>query len=558
MIQAYPEIPTILSPGTLTLRVSTDAPSFHCAFYRQGASLEYVGDLGVVSYEGSFAPPHSPAEDWGTEGQDPNGNPVAPWTAYAMPIPPDWPSGVYIAILTQLDANGSPITVPDVSTADGRDAKALFVIRTTTVESAILYKLPLFTYHAYNQEGNPPQSLYTGATTVNIRRPGGGTGGTPWDTYKFPDYYDAYQAGRPQRGSPRQTFAHWDAPFVMWLERNGIAVDYCTDLDIHTDDGSLLARYGLLLTAGHDEYWSREMRIAVTQYLADGGNAAFFSGNVCWHRIEFVPAQSLSFANTGLWYQQNEPENTLTGVSYRNAGGQWDGARPRAVGYTVQNTDHWILRPTAAREGQVVGEHYGSDPANAAAVVGYECDGAAFDRPGTPGVPVVPNQSDMTPADFIILGVADVTGWQDYKDGNHAATMGVRAPEGTLFAAATTDWPRVLNHGGEPSIDCITRVVINSLRRLPTVPGLVSVAGFFSSDDNYRHAIVGSADGTVREIFYNPTAGTGETVIGTVPGLVSVAGFFSSDDNYRHAIVGSADGTVREIFYTPRHGVYKR
>jgi hypothetical protein len=332
MIQAFPEQPTISSPGILTLRVSTDAPLFHCEFYRQGSTLESFGDLGIASNEGSFAPPHQPGGDWGTNGQDPNGAPVAPWTAYNFAVPSEWRSGVYIAILTELDPDGTPISAPDTTTADARDAKALFVVRSANANTSILYKVPLFTYHAYNQEGNPAHSLYTGAATVNIRRPGGGTGGTPWDTYQYPDYYDAYHPGTPQQGSPRQAFAHWDAPFIMWLERNGIVADYCTDLDIHTDDGSLLWRYGLLLTAGHDEYWSREIRTAVTEYLSNGGNAAFFSGNVCWHRIEFDTPQSLSFADKGLWWQQGEPENTLTGVSYRNAGGQWVGPRPHAAG----------------------------------------------------------------------------------------------------------------------------------------------------------------------------------------------------------------------------------
>jgi hypothetical protein len=40
-----------------------------------------------------------------------------------------------------------------------------------------------------------------------------------------------------------------------------------------------------------------------------------------------------------------------------------------------------------------------------------------------------------------------------------------------------------------------------------------SVDGFFSSDDNYRHAIVATNDGNVREIFYNPQTGLGETVL---------------------------------------------
>lgn len=71
-----------------------------------------------------------------------------------------------------------------------------------------------------------------------LHRPGGGTGGTPSDIWNFDP-------------SPRQTFVHWDAPFIAWLESNGYELDYCTDLDLHHDgDLELLARYRLLVSVG--------------------------------------------------------------------------------------------------------------------------------------------------------------------------------------------------------------------------------------------------------------------------------------------------------------------
>ena len=45
-------------------------------------------------------------------------------------------------------------------------------------------------------------------------------------------------------------------------EREGIALDYATngDLEAHPE---ILGAYRLVLSVGHDEYWSREMRDAV-------------------------------------------------------------------------------------------------------------------------------------------------------------------------------------------------------------------------------------------------------------------------------------------------------
>ena len=45
----------------------------------------------------------------------------------------------------------------------------------------------------------------------------------------------------------------------------------------------ILDGYRLVLSVGHDEYWSAPMRDSLEAFIAKGGNAAFFSGNsVCW------------------------------------------------------------------------------------------------------------------------------------------------------------------------------------------------------------------------------------------------------------------------------------
>jgi hypothetical protein len=69
---------------------------------------------------------------------------------------------------------------------------------------------------------------------------------------------------------------------------------------------------------------------------------------------------------------------------------------------------------------------------------------------------------DGTPSDFLILGVADVRAWG--TGGNGGATMGIYTNNGTVFNAATTDWPRVLRMG-EPSVVQITRNVIDRFMR---------------------------------------------------------------------------------------------
>jgi hypothetical protein len=252
---------------------------------------------------------------------------------------------------------------------------------------------------------------------------------------------------------------HWDARAVAWLERGGYRVDYCTDLDLHRDGGrGLLAPYRLLLSFGHDEYYSDAMRASVEGFVRAGGNAAFFGGNTCWWRVAFDDA--FTYRRVHHWSDvpdPDRPENAVTGVSYRNAGERPPDGGEQPVGFRVQHAEHWLYDATGLRDGDTFGERADEY------LVGYECDGARFDRGDLRrGRPVHPTGDDGTPGDFLILGIGDV-GRSGWGLGNRAATLGLHSPAGTVFTASTTDWARVLGQGS-PAVGQITRNVLDRLR----------------------------------------------------------------------------------------------
>jgi hypothetical protein len=448
VIQGYPAQAGVAPGESLVLHIATDAPRFRIVFYRWGDGLQRIHETRWLP--GKDAPRRSAAEDW-------------QWPRYEFPIPGDWPSAVYIAHLEE--PGGIPI---DLAT---NSAAALFVVRGRG-QSKLLYKIPLATYHAYNCTGggcfyvNPPRSHDPPGAKLSLHRPGGGIGGETWGAL---DYYDM--------SSPRQTFAHWDARFIRWLLRNGYAPEFCTDLDIHADS-DLCNRYRLLLSVGHDEYWTETTRDATEDFVSRGGNVAFFGANLCWWRIHIVDEGTAILCHQGgphgafdHWWPGTgvgRPEDALTGVSYRNGGGWWDGPRD-ADGYIVQDPEHWVFAGTGLRRGEAFGANT-SPP-----LVGYECDGAplgSFDKPSGLAVLSSNAESTGTPPGFRLLAASLLDGnWQERPPremysagaGIHAATMGIFSRNGTVFTGGTTDWAQVLENTQDVRVDTITRNVIDRL-----------------------------------------------------------------------------------------------
>src|SRR4051794_40852919 len=437
----YPEQTSVYPGDTLRLHLSFSPSVFRLDFYRHGAEFAFQFSVSGPS-PGLAAVPPPPTDTT---------NPLtyADWNLPAgdVQIPAHPPPGGGFANLVVPSQAPSPVLFQN-------DDQALFVVKNPNPGSrtSILYKLPLLTYHAYNDSGGI--NLYTdewanrntpGRIGVTLHRPGGGTGGAVGDGSTDPN----------DPSSPLQTYAHWDSWFVRWLETNQYLIDYCTDLDVHADQGALLRSYNLLLSVGHDEYWTAEMRDNVEGFIGAGGNVAFFSGNTSYRRITFD--DPFTIRRPGYWTDFNRPENSLTGVSFRNGWYRLTGPRP---GYTVQNSQHWVFAETRLAEGDVLGEQQ--------QLVGYESDGAAFDRHGHR--PFVPDHSDGTPSSFVILGVSDIAN-AGGGIGNGVATMGVYQRNGTVFTGATTDWPRVVGKLLEPRVGQITHNVVRRLSTLDQISG---------------------------------------------------------------------------------------
>ncbi len=331
----------------------------------------------------------------------------------------DWVSGYY-EVLLAIDVDGK-----------NRQSHAFFVVRPEAGSTnKILLQLATNTWHAYNDFGG--RNLYNGGTHSSLQRPmargylfkpeGAGRRVT---TTNPPDRDMNTHVGyiRMNRLSPWAGSAgwpDWEWPFLAWAEQNGYGIDVITNSDLQ-EHPSIIDRYNLVLSVGHDEYWSGPMRDTVEAFAAKGGNVAFFSGNTAlWQvRLEEEDQGSASvmvgykgrFKDdpvygtdrvgelTTIWSDHlvGRSENSMTGVSFTRGGYHRIGKRVTngAGGYTVYRPDHWMFEGTGVDYGDVLGAK--------ATAVGYECDGCDYTT--IDGLPH-PTHSDGTPETFEILAMA--------------------------------------------------------------------------------------------------------------------------------------------------------
>jgi hypothetical protein len=446
--------PLTVRGDELNLHVSTEHAPFGVRLFRFGATVEEVPGPDAA-YDGYDLPIGRPDEAWG-------------WPRYTIPLDPELPDGIYLAVPGPV---GEPVDT-GVSVATRSDA-ALFIMRRQPVKE-ILVKLPTATYAAYNQIGGA--STYAGAFWVrdwaaqgyvaSLQRPGnGGVGGRVMEG-DAPDPY--------ARSSRRQVFAHWDAPFVAWLESRGYQVSYCTDFDLHFDDGLLDAgpqtSPSLLLSAGHDEYWSERMRRKVLQFVDRGASMCFFAGDVACFKIEYSDAGDRLFCPkmagespevasrlTGALWHVHDPQDWLTLNNGAYGGGWWDGRRS-ADAYQPVVADHWIFDGVEIPAGGISG---GDFP-----VIGYETDGVRLERASDP--PRMSEHRKGGSGGRTLLAVGKLSaGWvAGYEQANAAIVIRTAQSGGMVFSTGTTDWSLALS---DPAVAGITANVIDRLRCRPLV-----------------------------------------------------------------------------------------
>lgn len=465
------------APGeSVVLHISTNCKKYAIAIRRIGAAPQIVWTKKGLTGKAYKVP-----SNMATHGCD--------WpAAVQVNIPATWASGIYAVALT---GEGGDKAIKNES---------FFIVRPSQPgkNADILFQVSTNTYQAYNGKGG--SSLYSGPNfpRVSFNRP----------LNIFEQRF--FLEGVGESINPNTNCFHtWDEPFIIWAEKEGYKIDYCANLDLEFHP-ELLTAYKLVLSVGHDEYWSWGMRDAIETFVQKGGNAAFFSGNTCcWQVRPEDEGRSLvcyKMAHekdpvfhtpdrsklTTLWGHPiiGRPENEMTGVGYTYGG--YNGFFNKfkqgedAGTYVVHQPDHWVFKNTGLKKGDRFGKLKANEQPG---IAGYECDGCEFVMES--GVPVATGR-DGTPKNMHILATAKAQ-WAEVDSSVVFATNlrkllpqpenGQAIPEdpinaigsgvlglyekengGTVLTVGATDWPYGLAEG-----DAITRQIVkNILDKLTT------------------------------------------------------------------------------------------
>ncbi len=310
----YASSRSVVPGDTIQFHISSQIGNYRIDVYRQGVRRVFMSNVPVSG-------PARPYPIRRTAYRDGAGWPVVA----SLTIPAQWPSGLYLAHVSSAIGPSPGSEVADAvsgalalgrsqvsaSATPSGEARATrtrpvpiagasydipFVVRAVSpgTRARILLAAADTTYEAYNYWGG--RCLYgygcsgltnTGEPTINFfwENPGSGaprSGGflRALSVSFLRPFASAVASSLPWIAR-MQTF---EVPLIQWLERNGFSVDVCaaSDLDQH---GDLLSNYQMFVSVGHDEYWSEGMRNAVEEFIENGGNAAFLSGNTCWWAI---------------------------------------------------------------------------------------------------------------------------------------------------------------------------------------------------------------------------------------------------------------------------------
>jgi len=432
-IQAYASTDSLAPGQSLTLHVSTTSPTFTIEVFRMGYyqglgaramyAVRHVPGVAQGYYPNTGAPASGPTNCL-TCTLDPTTHEVsANWVANSpldtITFPTSWLPGVYFIRLTE-ETTMKQWAMP-------------VVLRDDTAHADVVLDLPFNTYEAYNYWGGT--SLYDDYTPnpLAVKHAYMVSYNRPFEAYYGTEY-----------------LLSWTYELVKFMEAEGLNVRYTTDNAV--DKGyTNLGRYDAFIIPGHSEYWTYNMRQALTNAIVkDKISVGFFSANSIYWQVRLsADGRTLigykdelpsvhhdpydqsgnpnQYLTSALWRASplNNPEDQILKEMYgHNSSGQGSKS-PTLQDMVLTNTSNWAFSHTGLKNGAVIHK-----------VLGVEVD-------------VVTQDGSWGPNDNVtLLAQSPYTGdagshWTQTTTLDDIKVNGALTHQ-MIFDAGTIDWPYVM------------------------------------------------------------------------------------------------------------------
>lgn len=176
----------------------------------------------------------------------------------------------------------------------------------------------VLTWQSYNQWGG--ESLYKGAD---------GKRETAASVASFDRPYDGDGSGQ---------FRYMEQPLITLIEKNGLDINYATDLEVDSKPG-VFAQTRTIVLGGHSEYWTQNMRQQFENAVASGTNLLIFGGNTGYALTEI---QARTISGRTPYREIGQPESLLLGSQYFALGIRKDLVSNNVWPFSVLGTDAQI------------------------------------------------------------------------------------------------------------------------------------------------------------------------------------------------------------------------
>jgi len=366
----------------------------------------------------------------------------APWApTLDVVIDRSWTPGNY---LFKLVADTGHMQYVPLTIRDDRSRAALLVVNAVT------------TWQAYNTWGG--HSLYEGV---------GASGSGPTGRSQVVSFDRPYN-----NDSGAGDYLGNELAFISMVEREAYDVTYWTDIDLH-HRGNLLVNHKAIVTLGHDEYWTLEMRANAEAARDRGTNLVFLGANAVYRSIRLEPSalgplrrevnyrvarddpmNGVDNARVTVSWREppvNRPESALVGTYYQ--------CNPVKADMVVADPTAWVFAGTGLAAGDKL-----------LGLVGPEFDRYDINAPDPPG-----------PVQVLTHSPLRCKGEASYSDMTYYST----ASGAGVFATGTNWWVSRLNklcQPGEPcfeeNVDRITRNVLDAFAAGPAGVAHPSVANY--------------------------------------------------------------------------------